>query len=226
MYELNKVTQMTNAIELKFDDQMLEDTAQITVMLTAPRQSNMIAMIKKEMDRIWVRYTDQTGHMIEGKQFSPVKTDAIKQYLEQLSTLTFNSLGGWHRGYSKDTVGEFSDSVMMFINRISSQLMNHNELFTALTVNVFGYDKVLVDIALTTVKKEKSDLLLRYVAQKFDILPGEKEPEHYWGGQYKETLFDDILANGGAVFTDAMIHLTNNRLAPVSCVLKAVNSLE
>lgn len=204
-------------------DQIKELSA-LAVLTTAPGQANLILNVKKEMDKNWDKLRGEDGkHFVDGVRFGAAKSDAIKVYSEQLIPIVFRTIGGWHRGFSKETIAANNDEALTIINRIPAWPdLTHDKVFRSMMVYLFGYDSDLIDCALAETQKEKSDLLWRYVLNRFDVVMGTGEtvkdadgtpvkqyPEKMLGGFYPENFFEYVGANQSDFYQNTATYIVN-----------------
>lgn len=188
------------------------NSALLMFFVGVPEQINLIKQIRSVMDEVWGGMIDMTTrkHLIEGVKYSTLKTDAIKDYVEKISRLVFDSQGGWQRGFTTIQVSELHSELVTAIQSINSKTLTHDELFVKILTSVFGYDKRLVEASLESNRAPMASIV-DYLRYRFDLSADSFDgtiTDNPFDGFFNEELLDYIAANPDAIF-DKYLGLTD-----------------
>lgn len=89
-------------------------------------------------------------HLIEGIATASHKSDAIGVYVSKLVKVFLNAHGATLSAWSKDTIASENTLTLATISRMGSIVIeDHDTLFSMVATRLMGYDKALVELAMT-----------------------------------------------------------------------------
>lgn len=174
----------------------IKNTAILSYVADLPAQVRLIRMYNEVMSRAWDNMKDQGGtHLISGVVFSTTKSDAIRDYIEKISRIVFDSTGGWQRGFSATRIAEQHGEVGRVVGGLASKQLTHKDLFSEILIKLFGYDSYLVNAALESDPELASRYAVNYISNRFDLVAVDfKNPviSDIFDGFYPTNLINEI----------------------------------
>lgn len=128
----------------------------------------LLTTSKKEWDNSFHDGTNE--HLIKGVLFDSKKTDAVRVYIAKLVAQYMRSQGIRTTAWTKATIAADHATNVAITNRITNiQFFAHTDLFKLVATRLMGFDDAVVDLALAASAKEKAELLVGYIATRFDL---------------------------------------------------------
>lgn len=170
----------------------------------------------------------QSGvHLIEGIATASHKSDAIGVYVSKLVKVFLNAHGATLSAWSKETIASENTLTVSTINRMGSIVINdHATLFSMVATRLLGYDKALVELAMT--KETQSRAYVAHLIGFLATMNGELEkPED--AADYMYDLVDrlakvNLPVDRDQICTLAIEQLTNDPFtSPYNALTRAAD---
>ena len=171
--------------------------------------ANVLRTLLATSHQQWERMTDTNTdiHLIKGVGVSTIKTDAIYTYISYIIKQYMMSNGVRSTAWTKNTIAADNFTNKAISNIIASRTFDdHADLFKVVATRLMGFDDALVDLANELGSKEKAEILVVYLASRFDLGTNKEEilkMREYEVG-YFQALFDSYAFT--PAYFDGKIH--------------------
>lgn len=139
---------------------------------------NVLGALRTTASKEWERCTDidSGSHLIKGVGVSTVKSDAITAYISLVVKQYMMSKGVRVTAWTKNTIASENFTNKVISNTLAGRTIESNDdLFKTVVTRLLGFDDDIVDMAIEHDNAKKAELLVSYLASKFDLVESKEE---------------------------------------------------